>query len=530
MKRAHLWRRARQVAQAASVLLFLLLALLTFHGSSFILPLDLYFRLDPLAAFGAMLAARLLIPALLLALVMLALGLVFGRAWCGWLCPLGTVLDWIGPARQGKVEKHPGWRAVKYALLAVIAAAALLGNLSFMLLDPITLLNRAFGAAILPGLNVLIAAAEPLLYNIPPLQNAIDTFELTFRGTVLPGQQTYYEIGWLMALILAGVIALNWVVPRFWCRYLCPLGGLYGLEARFAFLRPHLVAECNRCADCVRACPTGAITVSKNALKIDPSECVLCLDCTTACPLAGIDFKLVPPLKRLSAKTAEQAINPLPGDVTANSPVMTRRQALSGAALALGSVALFRSAPAAKRDHPFLVRPPGARENGLLDKCIRCGECIKTCPTGGLQPSVTESGIEGLWTPVLMARLGYCDYSCNACGQVCPTGAIPPLSLEEKRKQVIGVAYIDQNRCIPWSTYRPCIVCQEMCPIPEKAITLEQVDVLTPDGQSVHLQRPHVIHDKCIGCGICEYQCPLTGPAAIRVYTPMQYPDVLPTG
>ena len=100
------------------------------------------------------------------------------------------------------------------------------------------------------------------------------------------------------------------------------------------------------------------------------------------------------------------------------------------------------------------------------------------------------------------------------------------LTLEDKRKKVIGVAYIDQNRCIPWAMYRPCIVCREMCPVPDKAVKLEEVDVTTPGGQPVHLQRPRIEHDLCIGCGICEYQCPLIGPAAIRIHVPTRLPPL----
>jgi formate hydrogenlyase subunit 6/NADH:ubiquinone oxidoreductase subunit I len=123
-----------------------------------------------------------------------------------------------------------------------------------------------------------------------------------------------------------------------------------------------------------------------------------------------------------------------------------------------------------------------------------------------------------LWTPVLVPRLGYCDYSCSACGQVCPVQAIPPLSLEDKRKKVIGLAYIDQNRCIPWADNRDCIVCEEMCPVPKKAIRLEPVEVVNAKGARVTVQRPHVIREHCIGCGICEYKCPVNGEAAIRIY------------
>jgi translation initiation factor RLI1 len=96
--------------------------------------------------------------------------------------------------------------------------------------------------------------------------------------------------------------------------------------------------------------------------------------------------------------------------------------------------------------------------------------------------------------------------------------AIPPLSLEEKRQTVIGVAIIDRNRCLPWSAQTPCIVCEEMCPLPEKAIELEEVQVAGRDGKPVTLQLPYMLNQHCIGCGICEYKCPVNGEAAIRVY------------
>jgi formate hydrogenlyase subunit 6/NADH:ubiquinone oxidoreductase subunit I len=116
--------------------------------------------------------------------------------------------------------------------------------------------------------------------------------------------------------------------------------------------------------------------------------------------------------------------------------------------------------------------------------------------------------------------MGYCGFGCNACGQVCPTAAIPPLTLEEKQKTVIGLARIDTGRCLPWAYNIPCIVCEEVCPVADKAILLEEVTVLDGEGQPVMLQRPRVLLDLCIGCGICEYQCPMGGDAAIRIYAP----------
>jgi ferredoxin len=100
--------------------------------------------------------------------------------------------------------------------------------------------------------------------------------------------------------------------------------------------------------------------------------------------------------------------------------------------------------------------------------------------------------------------------------------AIPQLSLEEKRQRVIGHAYIDQDLCIAWADHVDCIICEEMCPVPDKAIVLEEGEVRTDDGERVTVQHPHVIRDRCIGCGICEYKCPVNGEAAIRVYVPSE--------
>lgn len=146
--------------------------------------------------------------------------------------------------------------------------------------------------------------------------------------------------------------------------------------------------------------------------------------------------------------------------------------------------------------------------------------CIRICPTGGLQPATAATPDE-FWSPLLVPRWGYCDYSCTACGEICPTHAIPRLSLDIKRTVIIGKAYIDTDRCIAWSDHTDCIVCEEMCPIPEKAIQLVETAVTTASGEPAVVKLPYVERERCIGCGICEYQCPVAGEAAIRVYTPL---------
>ncbi len=150
----------------------------------------------------------------------------------------------------------------------------------------------------------------------------------------------------------------------------------------------------------------------------------------------------------------------------------SRWELLASLGLAAAGAVLLRFLPFLGRHDSKLIRPPGSSEEQLLNKCIRCGECVKVCPTGVIQPSFSPKEWEVLWTPMLTTRLGYCDYSCTSCGEVCPTGAINQLPLDEKQNTVIGIAHIDRQRCIPWADGCECIVCEEMCPTPQKAVHL----------------------------------------------------------
>jgi polyferredoxin len=460
-------------------------------------------RLDPLAMLAHLLASRTVLAGSALALITVALALALGRMWCGWLCPLGTLLDLFSLRRwRGKREAPAdSWRRVKYGLLLTILAAALLTNLTLLIFDPLTILFRTLSVSVWPAVDQLVTAAEATLYRVLMLRSAISDFDGLVRPRVLPPEPAFYRHTLLYAGLFLGVILLSLAAPRFWCRYLCPLGGLLGLLSRVAVVRREVNDRCTQCDACARLCPTGTIQAAQGYAS-DSGECTMCLECLAACPYSAIEVPA-----HLSLAEGR------PYDPS-------RRQALLALGAAIAGLGLFRSNLTARRDHPRLIRPPGARENSLLSRCIRCGECIRACPTSAIQPAVMEAGLEGLWTPVLVPRLGYCDYSCNACGQGCPVQAIPPLSLEDKRQQVIGQAYIDQNRCIPWADYRDCIVCEEMCPVPDKAIKLERVEVRNGDGVLVTVQRPRVVRERCIGCGICEYKCPVSGEAAIRVYVP----------
>lgn len=179
---------------------------------------------------------------------------------------------------------------------------------------------------------------------------------------------------------------------------------------------------------------------------------------------------------------------------------------LSAAAGTLAAFAI-RKDGIAKVNPNRLIRPPGAiPETEFQAACVRCGQCMKICPTNTLQPCLLESGLGGIWSPRLDTRLAGCDQTCALCGTVCPTGAIRTLPLEEKKYAKLGTAAIDTGRCLVWAQDRLCLICDEQCPY--NAIVFRW-----KDGS----RKPFVLDTKCNGCGFCEQVCPMQGRSAIEV-------------
>jgi polyferredoxin len=514
-------RRAVQILVFA---IFIVILIQTVSPPETLLPVDFILRIDPLAAISTGLASRdmgNLAGRFLPAVVLVVMTILLGRFFCNWACPLGTTLDvWdriLGRRRKAgrmvQIEHSARLRKAKYYLLAFFLVAAVFSTQAAWLMDPLPIATRSYGVAVYPYATHIAKSVLGPLWEVPVVNRISEpVYAFLKQHVFFPnpdlGYQTITALHHITFLVFAGILALSFLAPRFWCRYLCPLGAMLGLLSKVSLLRWRVNKDrCTECNRCVRECKTGAILPRADGYLVQ--ECVECMNCIDVCPEDAVSFGFVSPGR--SMKEERRAV---PQGLD-----LKRRRLLQASALAAVTFPLLKLKTGDRDPNPWLIRPPGSLpEEEFLDRCIRCGECMKICPTNALHPTLFEAGLEGIATPMLVPSLGYCDYECNACSQVCPTGAIRPVSLTEKKEIKIGTAYFNKNKCYPWNDNLNCLVCEEHCPTPEKSIRFWDVEVLEQEtNQVITVKRPYVVTETCIGCGICETKCPLKDEPGVRV-------------
>lgn len=551
------WKQLRITIQLVAVLAFCAYFLLLVYPLQNAWPPDLVFQLDPLSHLYLMLSGHGW-PNLGWAL--LALGLLFAlsRLFCGWLCPLGAGLDLVSgirdrlkivntSARLHRATSPAAQRSILPAnfdlyLLTTLLVLALFSNPLLWLFDPIVYSFKFLTVILLPIVDSPLRAAynalDSRLYQQEWWYPVSDAYQWIFTSYHEP----IYTDTTLFLLFTALIIGLELWQRRFWCRYICPLGALNRLTYRFHPLKRRIRPDCGYCLRCESGCHFGGT---------QEDDCLYCMECIDACATGKISFIPTASVARFTRATpitlrqteSDDADAPassrtayrdrLTGNLT--SQRVSRRLVLEYAVTGVVVYPLLRMLDRRAELPEDFIRPPGVlgaastpdqAESRFTELCLKCGQCLKACPTNGLQPALTEAGLSALWTPRLISRLGYCEYNCNLCGQVCPSGAIPRLSPVAKQSAVLGTAYFDRNRCIPFITQHNCTVCEEHCPTGDKAIKLHEAAPpywpqppstgKTLASPAVTLQ-PYIDPALCIGCGICEKVCPLPGVAAVRV-------------
>jgi polyferredoxin len=491
-------------------------------------PVTFFFEIDPLVMTATFVAAHTIPAILLLSLITLGVTFIFGRWFCGWICPFGVLHNFFTSLRQRKVKnlikqgRFTRGQRIKYYILFLFLGGALLGVNAVGWLDPFSFFYRSLATSIFPAINWGFEAFFNWVYQSDPSIGLLHATSITepvyekMQDLFLATKQPAYVGGVLIGLLFSFIVALNFYKARFWCRYICPLGAMLGVVGKNPLVRIHKDEDnCHKCNLCIADCQGGAEPQSDGGWK--PSECFYCFNCVDACSTDAITISISKPsFVKTSAKWITNFIKP----PRAESINLGRRKIIASGTGGVVGAMLFNSHPLAdsRTYNPALIRPPGSvEENDFLAKCVRCGECMKVCPTNGIQPALLQAGLEGMWTPVMNMKLGYCEYECTLCSKVCPTDAIPILTLEERKPIKIGQAFFDPSRCLPYALATPCIVCEEHCPTSPKAIWVKEVEDINSAGETVRLQRPFVDPHRCIGCGICEHVCPLKDRSGIYV-------------
>ena len=449
---------------------------------------EFFLVIDPLVSLSTALASRAWVWSLSSAGIILLVCVFIPRGFCGYLCPLGTLIDlfdWtIGSrVKRFRVADNGWWVHIKYYVLLATLVAAACGVLVSGFVAAIPVITRG------------------LLFAISPWQTGLQ------RGWHLVPP---LNVGHFVSLALfAAVLGLGLLKPRFWCRYVCPSGAVFSLGNLFRVTERKVENTCINCNKCVEICPFDAI---KPDFLTRTTDCTLCQTCGGVCPTQAIKF-----VERWNFVQLKLPNDPPTGD----GPLGRRGFLAAGIGLASGvlgglGLAVAGKVSGANLDDPNAwrpVRPPGSvPEDKFLQMCIRCGECFKACPNDVLHPLRFQQGLDGLWTPHVVADWAGCESSCNACGQVCPTGAIQALPLDEKRVCHIGLAEVNLQTCLPHAGREACQLCVDECHHAgyhaiEFTRVRTEVDAAGNPIEDSGFLAPVVLPDKCVGCGLCQTRC-----------------------
>ncbi len=529
----------RIFTQAFFFSLFMFLLWVTWFSRLQGYPVSLFLEVDPLVGIATALSTHTIYRWLWRGLWVLIPTLLLGRVFCNWMCPYGTLhqfFGWLFNIRNNRnnidKNRYRGIYQLKYIILTVLLVLAAFGSLQIGLLDPICLLVRTMAITVAPASDLVALNLGEFIAD-----RGGDGRLVSFLSSA-PGApvQRIFTGAWFVGILIIGLVGMNLIIPRFFCRVLCPLGALLGVLSRFSLWRiDRDVTKCTDCDLCLKHCE-GA---SDPQAALRKSECFVCFNCIDDCPEDALSFRLAPvPVKdriigKIREGTASLFGKPLRSKIPETeivAPDMPRRRWVFATITGVLAYPFLRLSAAvnARGFNEKAIRPPGTvEESEFLERCIKCDQCINVCPTNVLQPStLAEGGFEGLWTPVMNFSVGFCQLNCTLCSEVCPTGAIQKISLEQKIGVAeheeagpikLGTAFFNRGRCLPWSMETPCVVCEEVCPVTPKAIGTYDEEFTRWDGKIVTLNKPYMRPELCIGCGICEHECPVLDDAAVYV-------------
>ena len=472
--------------------------------------------------------------------VLLVLTLIFGRAYCSVICPLGVMQDIIARmSRKANRKKRytfsPAKRVLRYAVLALYVAA-LVGGIGIVvqLLAPYSTFGRI-------ATNIMQPIYMYVNNMFAWLAGRMDSYafyqsDLWLRSAASLGLS-------IVMLLVIGVLA--WRNGRTWCNTICPVGTFLSFFSRFSLFKVRFNAEkCRNCTLCTSGCKASCIDYKTHT--VDSSRCVVCGNCVSNCKFGALKYEMgALTLRRTAGNGSSVDSNGAKGESAkggngakgesakggneANGggadgrkedgvnggrrAFLTTGAMLAGVALAQekknvhGGLAELIDKEAPKR-HTQITPPGSVSARNMERRCTGCQLCISECPNGVLRPS---TDLLHFMQPVMSYERGYCRPECNRCSRVCPAGAIKPFSLEQKASTQIGHAVWVKKNCVILTDGVECGNCARHCPVQ----AIEMVPLNPDDDESPYV--PAVDETRCIGCGACENLCPARPFSAIYV-------------
>ena len=452
---------------------------------------------------------------------LILLTLLFGRIYCSVICPLGVLQDGIsrlgtwGKKRPYQYKPERKW--IRYGVWA------------------------AFVICLVAGVHVIVSLLAPYSAYGRMVHNLLQPLylwgnNLLARLAERAGSYTFYskEV-WLKSVSSLAIAAGTLVVivlfafkhGRAYCNTICPVGTTLGFLSRFAMFRPMIDEDkCKRCHSCEKACKAQCIEITPERVHIDHSRCVDCFNCIDSCPQGGLKYRFAWKKEIHSdpkgPRYDKNDTPVIPSEASVSPEDKGRRAFMAGTAIAVGAAALKgiearaqevakktdggfadvlpKQAP--KRETP--VTPPGSQSvRHFYQHCTGCQLCVTDCPNNVLRPS---GDLDRLMQPEMSFEKGFCRPECTRCSELCPAGAIKKITREEKTQYHVGTARVNVDLCLVSTGKSHCGKCAQSCPT--GAVTMVR------EGE---LRRPVVAEEVCIGCGACEYLCPVRPISAITV-------------